>query len=125
MALTVETDDALTVRGNRELVGQTIANLIDNALKYAAPNDGRLADDKPEIVIRVRRAGGLVELTVADHGPGIAAADRARSSTVSSAWKAPARDRGPGSDFRSPPRWRGCMGDWSSSKTTSRVYAYV
>ena len=78
LALTVETDDALTVRGNRELVGQTIANLIDNALKYAAPNDGRLADDKPEIVIRVRRAGGLVELTVADHGPGIAAADRAR-----------------------------------------------
>ena len=51
LALTVETDDALTVRGNRELVGQTIANLIDNALKYAAPNDGRLADDKPEIVI--------------------------------------------------------------------------
>ena len=30
----------LTVRGNRELIGQAIANLVDNALKYGAPNQG-------------------------------------------------------------------------------------
>ena len=29
-----------TVRGNRELIGQAIANLVDNALKYGAPHRG-------------------------------------------------------------------------------------
>ena len=34
MALTVRAEDGLKVRGNRELIGQAIANLVDNALKY-------------------------------------------------------------------------------------------
>ena len=38
VALTVRLEDPLTVRGNRELIGQAIANLLDNALKYGAPN---------------------------------------------------------------------------------------
>jgi signal transduction histidine kinase len=78
VALKVETEGQLTVRGNRELIGQTIANLVDNALKYGAPREGGLAEIKPDVVIAVRRAGGSVVLTVADRGPGIAAADRAR-----------------------------------------------
>ena len=41
VALTVRADDGLTVRGNRELIGQAIANLVDNALKYGAPPQGR------------------------------------------------------------------------------------
>ena len=40
VALTVRTEGALIVRGNRELIGQAIANLVDNALKYGAPNKG-------------------------------------------------------------------------------------
>ncbi len=78
VALRVETDGELAVRGNRELIGQTIANLVDNALKYAAPKDDGPAGVRPEVLIRVRRSGGLVELTVADRGPGIATADRVR-----------------------------------------------
>jgi signal transduction histidine kinase len=77
--LTVRAEDGLTVRGNRELIGQAIANLVDNALKYGAPQKG--VDDavaKPEVAITARRADRSVVLTVADRGQGIAAADRAR-----------------------------------------------
>ncbi len=78
VALKVETEGRLIVRGNRELIGQTIANLVDNALKYGAPKEGGFADVKPDVVICARRAGDSVALTVADRGPGIAAVDRAR-----------------------------------------------
>ena len=40
LAVLVEPD--LPVHGNRELLGQALANLLDNALKYGAPNE---ADD--------------------------------------------------------------------------------
>ena len=66
------------MRGNRELIGQTIANLVDNALKYGAPSRRDDGDVKPEVVIAARRKGDSVELTVADRGPGIALADRTR-----------------------------------------------
>jgi signal transduction histidine kinase len=80
VALTVHAEGALTVRGNRELIGQAIANLVDNALKYGAPNKGavRSADVKPDVVIEARRIGRSVALTIADRGPGIALSDRAR-----------------------------------------------
>ncbi len=78
VALKVVTEGRLVVRGNRELIGQTIANLVDNALKYAAPKEGGFAYAKPDVVISARRVGDSVVLTVADRGPGIAAADRAR-----------------------------------------------
>jgi signal transduction histidine kinase len=77
--LTVRAEDGLNIRGNRELVGQAIANLVDNALKYGAPQ--KCVDDavaKPDVAITARRAGRSVVLTVADRGPGIAPADRAR-----------------------------------------------
>lgn len=74
--LKVETEGSLMVRGNRELIGQTIANLVDNALKYGAPREGDRV--KRDIVISARRRGGSVLLDIADRGPGIAAADRPR-----------------------------------------------
>ncbi len=76
--LLVETDEPVVVRGNRELIGQTIANLVDNALKYAAPKEGGNSGGRPEVSIRANRAGGVIELVVADRGPGVAAADRTR-----------------------------------------------
>ncbi len=62
----------LPVFGDRELVQQAVANLLDNALKFSAP----------EAVIRLSALlrDGVVEITVADHGPGIAPADRARAT---------------------------------------------
>lgn len=76
LTLRVEASGSLMVRGNRELIGQTIANLVDNALKYGAPKDGVRA--RPEVVISAYRAGGSAVLAVADHGPGVAPADRPR-----------------------------------------------
>jgi signal transduction histidine kinase len=62
------------LRANRELIGQAIVNLIENALKYFEPAEGRAGT----IRIAVRSAGGRVLIEVADNGPGIPAEDRAR-----------------------------------------------
>jgi signal transduction histidine kinase len=79
VALTVRAHGPLTVLGNRELIGQALANLVDNALKYGAPNRGSAdAAAKPDVVITAVRMGGSVVLTIADRGPGIAPVDRAR-----------------------------------------------
>jgi len=79
VALIVRVDDGLKIRGNRELIGQAIANLVDNAFKYGAPQKGiGEAEAKPDVVITARRAGKSVVLTIADRGPGIAPEDRAR-----------------------------------------------
>ncbi|MBN9456667.1 MAG: HAMP domain-containing protein [Bosea sp.] len=64
----------LHVVGNRELVGQALANLVDNALKYGQPADGGEAT----VTVAARRRDGEIELSVADHGDGIPEADRGR-----------------------------------------------
>jgi signal transduction histidine kinase len=66
--------------GNRELVTQALANLVDNAIKYggaAAAADG-INGAAPEIVVRAVGEGDKILLTVADHGPGIPESDRGR-----------------------------------------------
>jgi signal transduction histidine kinase len=97
VALHVDVEPGLKITGNRELIGQTIANLLDNALKYGAPSPSRAllpvsssgvaekseASDMPttppaEVTLSVRRVGGEIEVAIADRGPGIAAADRLR-----------------------------------------------
>jgi signal transduction histidine kinase len=70
--LEVEAQTGLTVRGNRELLGQALVNLVDNALKYGATEQGAM------VKARARRIGDRVEIEVADHGLGIPAADRER-----------------------------------------------
>ncbi len=76
--LTVRVQGPLMVSGNRELIGQAIANLVDNALKYGASGRASAAEVKPDVVIAANRIGGSVVLTIADRGPGIAPADRSR-----------------------------------------------
>ncbi len=61
---------ALAVQGNALLLREAIANLIDNALRYA----GRGA----AVTVRVRAVGPGVQVEVEDDGPGIAPADRER-----------------------------------------------
>lgn len=63
--LTAEIAPGLMVRGNRELIGQAITNLIDNAIKYAE------SASTPEIRLTVVRRGAEVRLSICDHGPGI------------------------------------------------------
>ena len=71
-ALKVACEPALALDGRRELIGQALANLLDNALKYGAASGAR------EIEVSARREGGDIVIEVADRGPGVAAVDRER-----------------------------------------------
>jgi signal transduction histidine kinase len=75
MDLHVEIAGPLPVRGNRELLGQAVANLVDNAIKYGAPAPG---EARKPLRVSARRAGREVLVTVADAGPGIPEAERER-----------------------------------------------
>ncbi|HWG03979.1 MAG TPA: ATP-binding protein [Beijerinckiaceae bacterium] len=75
VAFDVDVGAGLIVYGNRELIGQAVANLVDNALKYGKPAE----PGKPHGVrIAARRTDGEVEIEVSDRGSGIAIEDRGR-----------------------------------------------
>jgi signal transduction histidine kinase len=84
-------DDGMTLRvktvsaplhGNRELISQALANLVENAIKYgkpvaaAQPLGADAVAGAREILIEARRDGDQVLLSVTDHGPGIPESDR-------------------------------------------------
>ena len=71
----VNSQRAKKFRGNRELIGQALANLIDNALKHGAP---ALPGAVGEVRVTVTGDARAVEISVGDRGPGIPAADRER-----------------------------------------------
>src|SRR6516165_7343624 len=77
IALKIDAPAAAPVRGNRELVSQALANLIDNAIKYAGPS-GKVNGVPAEIVVKAGNDGDRITLSVADRGPGIPDADRGR-----------------------------------------------
>jgi signal transduction histidine kinase len=74
--LLVEEDGSLHLKANRELLGQAIANLVDNALKYALPSE--VGSQAGRIVISTRRDSDRLILKISDSGPGIPEADRER-----------------------------------------------
>lgn len=75
LSLTVRTEPGLRFDGNRELVGQALANLIDNAIKYGARSEEAGPQD---IAVGAARTEGMIRLRVADRGPGIPAGERHR-----------------------------------------------
>jgi len=77
IALKIDAPASAPVRGNRELVSQALANLIDNAIKYAGPN-GKVNGIPAEIVVKAGSDGERITLSVADRGPGIPDTDRGR-----------------------------------------------
>jgi len=77
--LRVAAPAAVPVHGNRELISQALANLVDNAIKYGAPDNGLINGAEPEIVIEAMPDGERILLTVADAGCGIPAVDRGRA----------------------------------------------
>ena len=71
----VAIDGALPALANRELIGQAVSNLIDNALNHGEAAAGAAG----EISVGARRVAGFAEISVADRGKGIAPQDRARA----------------------------------------------
>ncbi|MGL4441959.1 MAG: sensor histidine kinase, partial [Bosea sp. (in: a-proteobacteria)] len=65
----------LAAHGSRELVGQALANMVDNALKYGRPPDGTA----PVVSLSVQKKAGRIVFEVADRGPGIPEAQRAKA----------------------------------------------
>jgi signal transduction histidine kinase len=74
ITLRSDVTDGLHVKGNRELLGQALVNLIENAVKYYEPQPGK----DGLITVGVRRDEGRVRIEVADNGPGIPLEDRKR-----------------------------------------------
>jgi signal transduction histidine kinase len=78
LTLAVDAPAAVPLRGNRELISQALANLVDNAIKYAAP--AAKADGRPSnVTVAARADGDRALLSVGDCGPGIAESDRGRA----------------------------------------------
>ena len=65
----------LPMRGNRELITQALANLVDNAIKYARPG-GAERGASADVLVEAIGEGDHIRLSVSDRGPGIPAADR-------------------------------------------------
>ena len=77
VTLEVDAPAPVPVRGNRELVSQALANLVDNAIKYAAPGTGKNGAPS-SIVVTALSDGERALLTVADKGPGVPESMRER-----------------------------------------------
>ncbi len=71
LELSLETPSDLTIKGDRALLSQAVANLLDNAIKYT-PEGGAIA-------LRTRQCSdGRIEVSVTDTGPGIPVEARER-----------------------------------------------
>jgi signal transduction histidine kinase len=79
LVLKVEAPGSAPVHGNRELVSQALANLVDNAIKYGRRDRIDANGAEADIVVKAMGDGDRILLTVADGGPGIPEADRGRA----------------------------------------------
>jgi len=76
MALAVNVEAGPQLTGNRQLVVQAVANLIENAIKYSGKPDAK--GNRAAISIDMHDHAEAIEVAVADNGPGIAPEDRER-----------------------------------------------
>ncbi len=72
LVLAFRTAPRLPCFGDRELIQQAVANLLDNALKFSPPGG--------TVQLSGAIAEGAVEITVADQGPGIPPAELSRAT---------------------------------------------
>lgn len=73
VSLDIDAPEPVVLAANRELLSQALANLVDNAIKYATE-----AEDAPSVAIAAARRDGSAVLSVSDNGPGVPAQDRPR-----------------------------------------------
>ncbi|XSG81189.1 MAG: ATP-binding protein [Methyloligella sp. ZOD6] len=94
LVLRAESDGPLPIVGDRQLLGQALANLVDNAIKHGrSEKSSGAAENDPDIRIEALRMAGsssgvaegaagkemaMAEIVVSDRGPGIPEQDRDR-----------------------------------------------
>ena len=72
LVLELQLGRPLQLRGDRDLIQQAIANLLDNALKFSPPGG--------TVRLSAERVAGTLKLAVADSGPGIPQGDVERAA---------------------------------------------
>jgi signal transduction histidine kinase len=76
VVLEASADGSFVVDGNRELIGQALSNIVDNAIKYSAG-----ASENPRVTVSLEKSGNEIRLRISDNGPGIPdEADRQRAT---------------------------------------------
>jgi signal transduction histidine kinase len=75
VALAADAPAGLVISGNRELIGQSLSNIVDNAIKYSAG-----FGEHPRVRVAAKRGGGEIVVSICDTGPGIPPEDRARAT---------------------------------------------
>jgi signal transduction histidine kinase len=73
--LTASVEEETVIPGNRELIGQALSNIVDNAIKYSAN-----ATDNPRVAVSLTADEKAVTMAVRDNGPGVPEADRERAT---------------------------------------------
>ncbi|GAA0580844.1 two-component system sensor histidine kinase UczS [Craurococcus roseus] len=76
LRLATDLPETLELSGDRDLLLQAVANLLDNAIKFTPPGgEVRLS----AAVVETADGGAGIEVAVEDDGPGMASADRERA----------------------------------------------
>jgi signal transduction histidine kinase len=70
--------ERVLVTGDRDLLFDAIANVIDNAIKFGG--------EAAQVTVEVAERDGIPLVSVADHGPGIPVEERSTCSSDSTAW---------------------------------------
>ena len=72
ITLDLSVPDTLVIAGDRDLLQQAVANLLDNAIKFSPPGS--------RIALAAKSAPKHVSISIADQGPGIPESDRPRAT---------------------------------------------
>ncbi len=78
IALYADAPAPVYTSADRQLLGQAIANLLDNAIKYGTPEPASGNGEEPEIRVSAEKQGAMAEITVTDRGPGVPDQERER-----------------------------------------------
>ena len=79
LELKAQAESPVFIKADRQLIGQAIANLVDNAIKYGTAETGPGDEPaRPEVTVSAVAKNGVAEIVVTDRGPGVPQADRER-----------------------------------------------
>jgi signal transduction histidine kinase len=77
LELKAEAASPVHIKADRQLIGQAIANLVDNAIKYGSVETA-VGSARLEVTVSAVAKNGVAEIIVTDRGPGVPIAERER-----------------------------------------------